>query len=246
YHLHPVSAGVVLQWLVLAAWLEDRARVARRRLAAVRLVPLGVAAALGLHIAAGLMDAPALRDPWLLWAARSVEARGSSAYVEHFARVDFFPTELREAAAYLRDHTASGDTVQVYGMDPYILFLAGRMSASPYVYAYDLNADAALAGGTAAVPSTEQASRIRAMREEHELDLMARSSAQPPGAFVFVDASPLLTEADAWDDFEEHCAATAEWVRDHYREVARFGHDHVWLRSDLAAEPTPQPSREDP
>jgi hypothetical protein len=243
YHFHPVTAGVVLQWLVFAAWLDDRTRVARRRLAAVRLVPLGVAAAIGLHLATGMSDAPTIRDPWLLWGARSAEARESAGYFAHFTRVDFFPNELRAAAAYVRDHTQPGDTVQTYGMDPYVLFLSGRMSATPYLYAYDLNADAALVGGTAAVPGEEQAARIRAMREEHELDLMARVTARPPGAFVFMDASPLLSQTDAWDDFEEHCTTTAGWVRDHYAEAARFGHDHVWLRNDLlpaaeAAQPT--------
>jgi hypothetical protein len=53
----------------------------------------------------------------------------------------------------------------------------------------------------------------------------------------------LLSETDAWSDFEAHCKATAAWVRGRYRETAHFGHDHVWLRSDIApalADPPPE------
>ena len=71
------------------------------------------------------------------------------------------------------------------------------------------------------------------MREDHELDLLSRVTAKPPAAFVFIDDSPLLSHADAWDDFEDHCAPSAAWVRDRYRETGTFGHAHVWLRSDI-------------
>src|ERR1700736_1392106 len=37
YHFHPVTATVHLQWLVLAAWMAERTRVAQRRWAIVRL-----------------------------------------------------------------------------------------------------------------------------------------------------------------------------------------------------------------
>ena len=50
-------------------------------------------------------------------------------YFAHFPRPDFFPFELRQAAAYLREHTRPLDRVQTYGMDPYLLFLARRLSA---------------------------------------------------------------------------------------------------------------------
>jgi hypothetical protein len=121
-------------------------------------------------------------------------------------------------------------------MDPYLLFLARRLSATPYIYAYDLNADAALAGGTGAHPDEAQSARIRALRDAHEGDLLARLVDKPPAAFVFLDGAPLLSAADAWDDFAEHCDRTAGWVRARYRETARFGHNHVWLRRDVAPE----------
>jgi hypothetical protein len=237
YHFHPLTAGIHLQWLVLVAWLGERSRVARRDRALVRLVPLVAAVALSLRVATSMEDSPHIRAAWLLWGASTPAARESSEYFARFPEVDFFPYEMRQTAKYLREHTASTDRVQIYGMDPYVLFLAGRLSATPYIYAYDLNADAALAGGTGGRPDGVQTERIRALRDAHEADFLARLTAHPPAAFVFFDGAPLLSQADAWDDFEEHCERAAEWVRARYRQTARFGHDRVWLRRDLALEP---------
>lgn len=232
YHFHPVTAGTGLQAVVLAAWLADRVRIDRRSGALARLAPGALAAGLALYVGASVLESPYLRDPWLLVAP---QRRGSSDYFAHFDRVDFFPDEMRQAADYLRTHTLPRESVQTYGMDPYVLFLAGRASATPYIYAYELNVDAALAGGTGGRPDPAQRERIRRMRDVHEADLLARMTAQPPGALVFIDGSPLLTQADAWEDFASHCARSAAWVEAHYEETARFGHEHVWLRLDSRA-----------
>jgi hypothetical protein len=230
YHFHPVTAAVHLQWLVFAAWVAGRSRVARRRFAIVRLAPLAIGTVLALRIATAMEDSPYVRASWLDWGADTPEKRATRAYFAQFPEPDFFPFELRQTADYLTQHTGQADRVQTYGMDPYVLFLARRLSATPYIYAYDLNADAALAGGTGAHPDDAQAARIRTMRDDHERDLLDRLEASPPAAFVFIDGSPLLSTVDAWDDFEAHCARSAEWVRARYRETARFGHDHVWMR----------------
>jgi hypothetical protein len=126
-------------------------------------------------------------------------------------------------------------------MDPYLLFLARRKSATPYIYAYDLNVDAALNGGFSLVPTFPQAERIRAMRNAHEADLLARLRKAPPAAFVFIDKSPLMSSEDAQEDFAAHCPETSEWVGKNYRNGATFGEVHVLLRSDLlegVAEPS--------
>ena len=238
YHFHPVTASIHLQWLLLVAWAAERARVSQRSLAAVRLVPVAAATVLALRVATDMEESPYIRATWLLGGAATPAARSTREYFAHFPEPDFFPFELRQAADYLRAHTKPDERVQTYGMDPYVLFLAERLSATPYIYAYDLNVDAALAGGTGGHPDDTQAGTIRAMRDAHEEDMIGRLEAAPPAAFVFIDGSPLLSRADAWDDFEEHCPRSAPWVRGRYREVARFGHNHVWLRADLAqAEP---------
>jgi hypothetical protein len=233
YHFHPVTAGVHLQWLVCVAWLAERSRVSRRDRALLRLVPLAAALAVALRVALTTRDSSYLQAGWLRSEAATQQGRSSPEYFAHFPEPDFFPYALRQAAAYLRSHTRPGDRVQTYGMDPYVLFLARRESATPYIYAYDLDADAALSGGTGARPDPAQSVRIRAIRDAHEADLLARVRAQPPAAFVFIDGAPLLSRADAWTDFVDHCEQTATWVIARYLETARFGPDHIWLRTDL-------------
>jgi hypothetical protein len=233
YHFHPVTAGVHLQWLVFASWLSERARVAERRLAALRLFPIAVAAAVATRVATTMENSPHIRALWLLWGANTAKDRATAQYFSHFPEPDFFPYELRQAAAYLRASTRPGDGVQTYGMDPYLLFLADRPSATPYIYAYDLNVDAALTGGTGGRPDEAQAARIRSIRDQHEADMLAKLRARPPAAFVFLDNAPLLSQSDAWSDFETHCEESAVWVRARYDESARFGHVHVWLGRDV-------------
>jgi hypothetical protein len=239
---------VHLQWLAFAAWLAGRSRVARRSRAIVRLAPIAVGLVIALRVATAIEDSPHVRAVWLLWSGATPAERTTREFLAHFPEIDFFPFELRQTAAYLREHTRSDDRVQVYGMDPYVLFLARRLSATPYIYAYDLDVDAALAGGTGGVPDDAQAERIRAIRDAHEADLLDRLQARPPAAFVFLDGAPLISESDAWGDFEGHCTRAAPWVRANYHESARFGHDHVWLRSDLAAAASApdEPSAPDP
>jgi len=228
YHFHPVTATTHVQWLIFTAWIAERARFAQRRWAIVRLVPVGVAVGFALRIATAMEDSPYIRAVWLLWAG-SPDWRETQEYFARFPEPDFFPFELRQAADYLRQHTDPVDRVQTYGMDPYLLFLARRQSATPYIYAYDLDVDAALAGGTGGRPTEAQQARILALRSANEADMLARFEAKPPAAFAFIDDSPLLSEADAWSDFEEHCSKAASWVRARYRETASFGHDHIWL-----------------
>jgi hypothetical protein len=235
YHFHPVTAGVHLQWLFFAVWLNEKARVAARRRAMLRLAPVAAGVVIALRVATSMEDSPYIRAVWLLWGAATPEDRATPQYFAHFAESDFFPYELRQTAEYLRLHTRTDERIQTYGMDPYVLFLADRLSATPYVYAYDLNVDSALHGGTGGRPDSKHAARIRSIRDEHEADMLARLTARPPAAFVFLDNAPLMSRADAMADFASHCQASAEWMRPRYVLAANFGHDHVWLRRDLAS-----------
>jgi hypothetical protein len=227
YHFHPVTAGIALQALALVAWAWESARGKRR---VVLALPLAGSLALAMHTATGLAASPHLQATWLVSFGATPEQRRTKRYFDGFPEADFFPWEMRQTADYLRDHTVATDRVQTYGMDPYVLFLAGRLSATPYVYAYDLNVDAALAGGSGGVPDAAQANAIRAMRDAHEKDLLGRLRRDPPAAFVFFDRAPLTTYASAEQDFEVHCPETAAWVHERYEEAASFGDDHVWLR----------------
>ena len=240
YHFHPVSVGVSLQWLVLVVWYSERAhRLPRGK--AERLLPVAAAAALSLRVATMMPMSPYVQNLWLLTSkAHDPIERISHDYLVYFKTSDYFPWELRQAASYLRITTKPDDRVQTYGMDPYVLFLAQRRSATPYIYAYDLNADAALAGGNLPAPvglhpSPREAENIRAIRDAHEADFFGRIKASPPAAFVFHDKAPLITWQEAVHDFAEHCPESAKWVFANYTETANFNGLRVYLRNDTAA-----------
>jgi hypothetical protein len=238
YHFHPVSAGTHLAWLVLAAWFAARARETRSDTA--HLTAYAAAAALAVKIAFSVPFSPHGQALWLDAKAYNAELRESHDYLVYFRTVDFFPWEMRQTARYLQEHTRPDDRVQTYGMDPYVLFLARRESATPYIYAYDLNADAALDGGQLPEeagglhPNGFEQEKIRALRDAHEKDMLARLVENPPAAWVFFDRAPLMSYGDAMHDFEEHCPDTALWFHERYVERATFGDDHVYLRRDVS------------
>jgi hypothetical protein len=227
YHFHPVTLGTTFGWLVALAglWTSEPERRWWRGAIAVLSLAAGVHA---MRLAERSPDPePPPKE------ARDLASLESAARLGAFERIDFFPKALRDAAAYVAARTSPTDRVQMYGMDAYFLFLAGRRSATPYVYAYDLNVDAALYGSVSPDglrPTASQASLIRAIKDAHESDLLARLERAPPAAFVFVDRSPLMSSADAIGDFGAHCPTAASWTGRHYRETAVFGPVHVWLR----------------
>jgi hypothetical protein len=236
YHFHPITAGMSLQWMLLVVWLSERSRSTPRRDLS-RLVPLAAAAALTARVMATLSGSPHLSSVFVTDKGLTPEDRESPDFLVYFDTVDFFPVALRQAATYLRAHTKPDERVQYYGMDPYLLFLAERTSATPYIYAYDLNADAALGGDMlheGLHPNEREKARIRAIRDAHEDDLLARLRKDPPAAFVFTDKSPLTTWRDAWVDLQSAAPRTADWVRANYVETAVFDVDRVWLRIDKA------------
>ena len=237
YHFHPVTAGLHLQWLLLVVWLWERYQHAPRSAIFPRALPFAAAAALTLKVAVSMTSSPHILDLWILDKGSDAETRKTRDYLVYFEDKDFFPWEMRQTADYLREHTTPDDRVQIYGMDPYVLFLAERLSATPYIYVYDLNADAALGGSWMAGglhPNPTQSATIRAIRSAHAADLDARLKKAPPAAFVFFDKSPLISFEDAWTDFAEHSPETAAWVHEHYKETAAFAADHIWMRNDLA------------
>jgi len=230
YHFHPLTALTALGWLIVAAMLAEHVRSAPRHRPLGRYVALGAAAALSFEVASSMQASPHLRNVWILAGGETPKRRADPEYFATFRTNDFYPWEMREAARYLDRSTPSDARIQVYGMDPYLLFLARRKSATPYIYAYDLNADAALDGGWQNEPSDEQANRIKQVRTDHERDMLAKLEARPPAAFVFIDGSPLTTYPRALDDFRHCCAESAAWVDAHYHPTQSFEQFHVWLK----------------
>jgi len=229
YHFHPVTLGISLGWLAILACTWERAvmndsRVARIAVLVAALL-LGARAALTAHAA------------WYLPVARDAASLVSEAHLTQYDRIDFFPHALRQAARHIEKHTTPDDRVQAYSMDAYLLFLARRRSATPYIYAYDLNVDAALFGAFeegGRKPTAGEQEVIRAMRDAHERDMLARLERSPPAAFVFVGRSPLMSYPDALEDFRVHCPEAARFLDLRYRQTADYDGIRVFLRNDLA------------
>lgn len=230
YHFHPTTLGMTFAWVATAAALRERWPI-------VAMIGAG---AVGVHAALLIRWAPYPPLP-----ALGEDLEGSTR-LAYFDRVDFFPAQLRETAALVRERTKPTDRVQTYAMDAYLLFLARRRSATPYIYAYDLNVDAALWGAYdegGLHPTEAQRAVIRGLRDAHVTDLTRQVRAAPPAAFVLVSLSPLMSTADALVDFERHCPDAAAYMHEHYTDMG--GHPSVvWLRSDLAPPPAPEPALE--
>jgi hypothetical protein len=238
YHLHMLTLGTaVMQVVLLAAIARHLAQDATsfRRWQLV-LAGLGVAWAIGLGVksAQDAWMSPSVRGRWASIGA-TPEKRASRAYFDHFGWGDFFANDLRDAAAYLTFHTRADERVQTYGFDPYLLFLARRKSATPVMYDFELNVDAALEGGKGARPSAELKSWLLAYRDEAEKLVLQRVEAAPPAAFALLDRAPFTHPKDAEADFAAHCPHLYSWMTAHYSPAATFGTARVWLRHDVLA-----------
>lgn len=233
YHFHPLTATTHMGFVIVVAMLWERFRGVPHARPLGRYAALAATVAYAAQITTGMHGSPHLRNVWILAGGETAERRTWEEYFNTFKTHDFFPWALRKGAEYVRDKTSADARVQVYGMDPYLLFLAQRRSATPYIYAYDLNAAAALEGGWSSQPTELDTARINAARDAHEADMLARLKDKPPEAFVFIDRSPLITYQDAWEDFQHACPKSAEWVQATYRQTKALGEVHVWLRNDL-------------
>ncbi len=241
YHLHMLTAGTAVAQLVIlgaAAKTLQGAHVARARLhAALAIAAVVAALGLGLKSAEDASKSPAVRGEWAKYGA-TAEKRASRAYFERFPWGDYFANDLRDAAAYLAVHTRPDERVQTYGFDPYLLFLARRKSASPVMYNFELNVDAALEGGPGARPSGELKSWLRAYRDDAERLVLRSVEASPPAAFTLHDRAPFTHPENAEEDFAKHCPALFEWMSSRYTFAASFGTVRIWLRHDVVARST--------
>jgi hypothetical protein len=240
YHLHMLTLGTATCELVIVASaaksLEAVASQTEKRprlwLEFVATVSLLAAVGLGSISAQDAWLSPGVRGKWASIGG-SAEKRATRAYLDHFPWGDFSPIELRDAAAYLSFHTLSDERVQTYGFDPYLLFLARRKSASPVIYNFELNVDAALRGGPGARPDAELKRWLMDYRDETELLVLHTLEASPPAAFALIDRAPFSYPEDAERDLEEHSPRLFQWMTAHYERSAVFGAVRIWLRRDV-------------
>jgi hypothetical protein len=196
------------------------------------------ALALGAKSAGDAWRAPSVKGRWAI-AGATPERRATRAYFDRFPWGDYFANDLRDGAAYLAFHTEPGERVQTYGFDPYLLFLARRKSASPVIYGFELNVDAALEGGPGARPSAELRSWLLAYRDNAEQLVLRSVEAAPPAAFALLDRAPFTHPPDAERDFAAHCPDLFRWMEARYVPAATFGTVRIWLRRDVMARSAP-------
>lgn len=240
YHMHMLTLGTAVAQLLLVLAVAEHA--ARRREVFLAAGVVG-AIALGFKASEDARYSPSTRGRWDTY-GETAEQRASRAYFERFEWGDFFAADLRDAAQFLREATPADQRVQLYGFDPYLLFLAKRHSASPVIYGFELNVDAALAGGSGARPSEAQRAALLAHRDASEALVLRSARERPPAAFVFFDRAPFSYPEDSELDFARHCPELHAWLGDRYDEAVRFGTIRVRLRRDLAAAAARTPRRE--
>lgn len=238
YHLHPMSEPAALTWVACAIALSHHvrraptlgSRVPRRMLAGVFM--LALCAGASYYGTWAMRGSPHILNPWTVAMGRTAEARTSREYLDRFKMRDFFPYEMRQAANYLKTTTPPDGTVQLFGMDPYLLFLSRRLSATPYIYSYDLNTDAAWNGANETLPEPKNIAardRVQAMGDEHARDLLARVAANPAAAWVLFDRAPLSSYDTAEEDLRRTRPELSAYLHEHYEEQASFGGIHVFL-----------------
>ena len=224
YHLHMAMLGTgILQLVVIAA---AAAATGKRRWGA--LLSIGLALGIGLKSMDDARNSEYMKSNWTTVGA-TAERRQSRQYFDSFPWGDFFPGDLRDAAAYLKRETKPDDRVQVYGMDPYLLFLAERRSGTPILYSFELDVDPALAGGSGAHPTDEDKRWLLTYRDRAEQTMLTQLKARPPAAFVFIDESPFAHAENGELSFAQHCPEVYSWVEDTYAPPVIFGKVRVRL-----------------
>lgn len=221
YHYYPLVACARLQALTGACWLTQLAQKQRRIHSPVAAGALLVSAVVGFRAASDAAASPHLKSAFLLDRRDPASKVGTQEYYSAFQHFDLPLWEQRIVAYYLADHTKPSDRIQVYGMDPWILFLARRLSASPYIYHWDLNMDVALRGGKGAYPNARQRERIAGYAAKNDAALLMDLRASRPPKIIFFDHGGFMSNWDAVEDFRSHCPLSAPWVLRHYREEWR-------------------------
>jgi hypothetical protein len=233
YHVQAITCAAHLLWLMTLGVIAERAcgplERARPRLFAFAIV---AAALMSVQFAEDVALCQTMRDRDI-WYADSITPEGRRERVtRHFNYGDFFPWDLRRAGWFVKEVTDPTDRVQLWGMDPYVLFFAERLSATPFLYSFELNVDAALAGGTGGAPSNDEKTWIQARGADNVAQMTEALRASPPAAFVLIDNQPFTYPQDADADFASHCPEAYALMTRGYTRARRFGAVRVWIRND--------------
>ena len=240
YHFHPVTAGVRFQWLLLVAWLADRCRPPPRRTPRAPRARSPPPRSLALRVTTALSGLAA--RPARLWLAEkgmTPADREAHEFLVYFQTSDFFPWELRQAAAYLREPHAPDRPRPDLRHGPVRPLPRGAPERDAvHLRVRSQRRRRARRGMLhAAAPPERRASRRGSAPSATRTrpTSLARLEKDPPAAFVFIDGSPLITEARRLGGLPEPRSGSRGLGRASTTGRRRvFGHDHVWLRNDRA------------
>lgn len=230
YHYAPVVLLVLAAMIVLVAFASELAlRAIRERrlsgfLAALPLMWLAF------HTAENASASSSMTLSDLIYGGELEPRakRGSDAFYKLFQSRHTPFADQERAGWYLRKHTAPADRLQVYGRDPWVLYLAERLSATPFMYITDFNMVGSLSGSGYNVPSARDKVAIKEASAEHDRELLAGLTAAPPARFVFVDVTGLVRVKDSAADFVKSAPLSGAWFKQRYEEEKRFGPIRIW------------------
>ncbi len=234
YHLHPVTAGAALLAVVLVCHTgtsADASAEPERR--GLSLWSIGLACLLAYQGSRALLDSQSLGAEWAPKEGATAKLRKSQHYLRHFDRGDFPSSALQQAADFLQRYTRPQERIQTYGMDPYLLALAQRHSATPYIYDIDLNPEAVLEGIAKVSGSRSARDFAKAFTAAHARDMAERLKRSPPAAFVFFDNAPFTFPRSGMRDFCTHVPDAVGLLAQRYMPAERFGLLQIFMRRDL-------------
>jgi hypothetical protein len=228
-HLHPVTAGTALIALALCCQLATEPRLIAEPSRAAGVWPLLLGALLAFQAATALLASPHLRADWTMTDGATREGRASVGFARHYDTGDFASGAMFEVAMFLRQRTRPDDRIQLYGMDPYLLALAERRSATPYVYSADLVPDAPIAGIRLRGGSRREVEAARAIAKRNAADFLERLQRANPAAFVLFDRAPFRHPVHALDELLTNVPSLGPLLRESYNEVPSLSALHVYM-----------------
>lgn len=224
YHHEPLWSSVALQWTLILAHLWSAQRRTRSVRVAGVLLALMLAALTLIAVRTSMYfpldamldeDHPAASDPTVL--------------LQLFSQGDSQLFDELNAGQHLAATTEPTDRIQVFGMDPSVLFIAHRKSATPYIYSFDLVVDHTVAGARTSGATTAQLDAIEKFGQRRRNDFMRRLHGLPPARIVF-PAHAVFLPGPPEHMFRQRMPEAAGWFSVNYKLESEFGSLRIYAR----------------
>jgi uncharacterized membrane protein YbhN (UPF0104 family) len=226
YHYEPtrVAAHLAALLIVLTCWqLARERRTTGPRMLALTATLLLTAWTTRAVATSEAQNAVVMLDPNNPWRL-DLRLR-----LREFSTPDFRLEDDRDVADYLRRTTREDERIQIFGMDPAILFRARRLSATPYIYGWDVALQTAFDGARAVGASEAQLRAIQEIETRRCADFTSRMRSQPPSRFAISDVGVFLQPSPR-AALDARCPHALDFVRTHYQLERRIGVYSLYTR----------------